>query len=135
MSSSVATLADRFEMLVDRAGVHHLWLGTTDRNGVPQFRVDGRLTTARRVAWELHHGPLPGGVRVAACEGAQGCVRVDHLAISPPRARTSPPYRVRRPRGDGSMREIRPDVWRHTVTAEPHHRISRTITGNRDRAA
>ena len=33
------------------------------------------------------------------------------------------------------MLELRPGTWKLTVTAEPHRRTFRTITGNRDRAA
>jgi hypothetical protein len=48
---------------VQRSGTHHLWIGAEDAAGVGQMRVDGKLTTARRVAWELKHGPLPTGAR------------------------------------------------------------------------
>src|SRR5437867_2996762 len=118
----MATLAERFNAHVDRSGVHHVWLGACDKRGVPQFRVDGRLTTARRVAWELERGPLPDRARIRACANDPRCVLLDHLAIAETHA--SPLGRgTRRRRGDGSMREIRPGTWRLTVTVEPHRRI------------
>ena len=80
----MATLSQRFEALVDSTGFHHHWIGATDKSGVPQMRVDGRLTTARRVAWELHHGPLPLRTRVVACPDDPRCVRVEHLDITAP---------------------------------------------------
>jgi integrase len=110
----MATLAVRFTAMVDRRGTHHLWRGATDRKGIPQMRVDGRLTTARRVAWELERGPLPRNVRVHGCADEPRCVRVEHLLVMSPR---TPQPRVRAQRGSGSMREIRPGVWQLSATA------------------
>lgn len=45
------------------------------------MRVGSKLTTARRVAWELALGPIPPHQRLAACEVERGCVRVDHLHL------------------------------------------------------
>jgi hypothetical protein len=75
----VATLAERFEAKVDRSGDHNLWRGATQAEGVGQRRVDGKLTTARRVAWELVHGPLaPGAIvgvvpRIRDVSGSRIC--------------------------------------------------------------
>jgi hypothetical protein len=131
----VPPLAQRFEAKVDRRGEHHLWLGATDHRGVGLIRVDGVLTTARRVAWELGRGPLPHGQRVAGCPGDPRCVRVEHLGLLP---QTTPPKRpapVRRrgPRGAGTKVEVRPGVWKLTVghRGTRHHR---TFEGNDDQA-
>jgi len=125
----MATVAVRFDARVDRTGPHHRWLGATDRNGVPQMRIDGRLTTARRVAWELEHGPLDPGTRVHACAKDPRCVRADHLSVT--RRRPSPaPQHSRRPRGDGSAREVRAGVWALTVTTPSQGRVFRTIDGD-----
>src|SRR5438445_662296 len=45
----MATLAGPFDALVDRTGTHHLGSEPPTKHGIPQMRVDGRLTTARRV--------------------------------------------------------------------------------------
>ena len=127
----MATVAARLNSLTERRGTHLLWTGATDRNGVPQIRVDGRLTTARRVAWELERGPLPDGARIRRCAAESRCVRVDHLTVIEP-GTTRP--RLRRPRGAGSMREVRPGVWQLIVTAELRDRVFRTITGDRAEA-
>lgn len=127
----MTTVAERFQALVDRNREHHLWRGAVDRNGVPQFRVNGRLTTARRVAWELHHGPLPDGTRVRGCADEPRCVRADHLSLQP-RQPSSP--RTRRRRGDGSMREMRRGVWQLTITTNTGHRTYRTVRGDSDDA-
>jgi hypothetical protein len=135
---SVGSLIDRFEALVDRSADHHLWLGAVDRQHTPQIRVDGRLTTARRVAWQLAHGPIPPGARIAACPAHPRCVRTDHLHLgSRPRApQLSPPIAVRRraPHGSGTAREVRHGVWKLTVTMPGGGRINRTIYGNADHA-
>lgn len=134
-------LTERFEAKVDRHGEHHVWLGATDASGAPQMRVDGRLTTARRVAWELVRGPLPPRVTVAACVEPR-CVRVEHLSLGR-RARrereASSLSRQRAPRGSGSLRETRPGVWALTVTTaagdEPGRRMYRTVRGSHSDAA
>jgi hypothetical protein len=82
---------DRFEALVDRAGDHHRWTGTTDpRTGTDQFRLNANLRSAQRAAWELHVGPLPTGVRVRACPDEPACVRLEHLAVEPTDSRIGP---------------------------------------------
>ena len=129
----MASLAARFDALVDRSGPHHRWLGATDQHGVPQMRVNGRLTTARRVAWELRHGPLP--VRPGTRLSRRSALRTRR---PPDRRRATPFDRARRARrrrrGGGSVRELRPGVWKLTITIEPHRRVSRTISGDRRRA-
>jgi hypothetical protein len=125
----VASIIERFEANVDRNGEHHLWRGYIAPDGTAQMRVNGRLTTARRVAWELAHGPLAHGVNVAGCVDESRCVRVEHLAVGrrsrPPAAA---PRRRRALRGTGSVQEIRPGVWKVTI-ATAGGRRARTIHG------
>src|SRR6266545_5650473 len=135
----MATVAERLEDLVDRSGEHHMWTGSVDRYDTPQMRVNGRLTTARRVAWELAHGPLPDGVRVAACREPR-CIRIDHLRLRNEisAAEAMPRPRQRAARGVGWIREIRPGVWKVTVSGRDESgaavRRSRTLAGTRDDA-
>jgi HNH endonuclease len=77
----VATVRERFEEKVEVRDGHLVWTGSCDAAGVPQFRVDGRLTTARRVAWELAHGVVPSAMLVVACAGDRRCVDVAHLSL------------------------------------------------------
>ena len=86
---SISTIDDRFEANVDRRGDHHLWLGYIAPDGTPQVRVDGRLTTARRVARQLARGALPEHATVAACPESAACVRVEHLTL---RVHDAPPH-------------------------------------------
>jgi integrase len=109
-------LVERFEAKVDRSGEHHVWTGAKLADGSGQMKIDGRITTARRVAWELAHDSLPPEARVVGCSADPACVRVEHLSVQ---HATQPAVlgRRRAPRGSGSKREIRPGVWKLTVTA------------------
>ena len=133
------SVEERFEANVDRRGDHHLWLGSCDGDGTPQIRVDGRLTTARRLAWELARGLLPAKVTVAACEAEPSCVRLEHLGLgrrrrrSPPPAAAEPPRR--QPKGGGTVREVGDGVWELAITtANGSGRRYRRIHGNREDA-
>jgi hypothetical protein len=130
-------LEDRFDAKVDRSGHHHLWTGAHDRDGTPQIRVNGRLTTARRVAWELVQGPLPPKARLSGCPDEPRCVRIEHLTL-PQQTRGHAARRTTR--GSGSKREIGPGVWKLTVSAGRddtgrYRRVSRTVHGTQAHAA
>lgn len=83
--------------------------------------------TANRVAWELAHGPVPPTVRIVACADDPACVRLEHLRLEgDPGAQATitdlmgRSARPRAPKGAGSMREIRPGVWKFSVPATPY---------------
>jgi integrase len=116
----VPPLVARFEAKVDRSGDHHLWTGALDTGGAGQIRVDGRLTTARRVAWELARGDLPPGARVIGCPDEPACVRIEHLTLAADAAPPRPNGRARAESDVGSKVEVRPGVWKLTVTVGRH---------------
>jgi hypothetical protein len=99
-------------------GEHHLWTGSKKDDGTGKLKVDGRTVTAPRVAWELAHGALPPGASVIGCD-VKAWVRVGHLSVRGPTegeaAREQ--ARSRAPRGSVSNVEVRPGVWKLTVTA------------------
>lgn len=108
---------------MDRTGEHHLWLGAKNpQRGTGRVEVAGRQMTAHRLAWELAHGPLPDTSRVLGCPEEPACVRLDHLQVTgdeTPESRSRgvrASERTRSRKGGGSMREIRPGVWKFTVT-------------------
>lgn len=112
----MVALSKRFEAKVDRSGPHHLWFGSKRSDGTGKLKVDGMTVAARRVAWELEHGPLTAGVEVKPCPGRKDCVRVEHLSLAqrtPARPRRR---RGRAPKGVGTKVEIRPGFWKLTVT-------------------
>ena len=50
--------------------------GSAEPPVIDLIPVHGALTTARRVACELAHGPLPHGQRVAGCPDDPRCLRL-----------------------------------------------------------
>lgn len=55
------------------------WQGRRDSHGYGQFRLEGRIRKAHRVAYELFVGEIPKGmVLMHTCDNA-ACVRIDHL--------------------------------------------------------
>ncbi len=130
----------RFEARVDRSGVHHIWLGARLPGGGGQVRVDGKLLTAARAAWEIDNGPVPDGVRVLSCTGEPACVRVDHLQLDQRPISSASPSKKRSPRGAGTIAATSPGVWKIGVTAGvdrlgQRRRTFRTIYGTRKDAA
>jgi len=111
----VASAADPFLSKVDQSGQHHLWTGAKKSNGTGQIRINGKLMTAPRAAWERAHGPLPDAVKVLGCPDVNACVRLDHLSVT--KAAGVGRKKARALRGAGSKRKIRPGVWRLEVTA------------------
>ena len=131
----------RFEARVDRSGFHHIWLGARSPGGGGQVRVDGKLLTAARAAWEIEHSSVPDGVRVLSCADEPACVRVDHLRLDQrAKSSASPPLKKRSPRGAGTIAAISPGVWKIGVTADldrlgQRRRTFRTVYGTRKDAA
>lgn len=107
---------ERFQAKLEERGEHVVWTGAVDRAGTGLVRIDGRLRTVQRAAWEFAHGPLADDDRVLACPAERACVRIEHLRLAP---RRQPVRASRRRRGTGSMREVRPGVWRITVSDGP----------------
>jgi integrase len=133
----------RFARNVDRSGDHHLWTGTIDATrGTGRVQVDGRNTTAHRLAWELEHGPLPAGARVLPCEDVASCVRLEHLVLDEASAKRSVPsprrQRSRARRGSGSKRRLPSGSWQLSAVADTdggRKRVFRTVEASCDRDA
>jgi integrase len=129
-----------FDELVDRSGEHHLWTGAHKADGTGQVRIDGKLYAAPHVAWERQHGPVPDGFRVKKCT-VPACVRVEHLELVPARRRPAQrPSPNRGVKGGGTRTEIRPGVWKLTVSAGRYddgspRREHRTVHADSDAAA
>jgi len=116
---------ERFRAKVKRRGEHDVWTGSRDSRGVGMVRIDGKLKTVQRAAWEFARGPLAPGVRVNTCAAERACVTVTHLSLSPISA-ARPPRRRRK--GTGSLRELRPGVWEIAVSDRHAHRRRRSAT-------
>jgi hypothetical protein len=130
----------RFEARVDRSGVHHIWLGARSPGGGGQVRVDGKLLTAARAAWEIENGSVPNGARVLSCADEAACVRVDRLRLDQRAMSSSSRSKKRLPQGAGTIAAISLGVWKVGVTAGvdrlgQRHRTFRTIYRTRKNAA
>src|SRR3954470_9758803 len=102
---------ERFRAKVVRRDGHEVWMGSADHRGVGMVRIDGKLRTVQRAAWEFAYGPLPDGARVNTCAGERACVRIDHLSVTPAAGTRQPSFSgARRPKGSGSVRQLRPGV-------------------------
>lgn len=131
---------ERFRGKVARGADHDLWTGAQTASGTGVVRINGALTTVQRAAWEFAHGLLPAGARVLSCPQDRACVRIGHLRLAGDRKPPPARERHRAERGSGSKRELRPGVWRLTVTdgTTPdgrQHRRSLTIGGSEAHAA
>jgi len=128
---------ERFQAKVERRRGHDVWTGSTDHRGVGMVRIDGKLRTVQRAAWEFAYGPLPAGARVNTCADERACVRIDHLSLTPPPATAHiPTSGARRPNRTGSIRHLRAGVWEITITDGKHpdgrpRRRSATVHGDR----
>ena len=56
-----------------------LWLGATTGGGYPIIRVAGKNVYAHRVAYELRHGPIGGGLQAMHSCDTPSCIEPDHL--------------------------------------------------------
>jgi hypothetical protein len=127
---------ERFRAKVVRRQGHEVWTGSTDHRGVGMVRIDGKLRTVQRAAWEFAYGPLSAGVRVNTCAGERACVRIDHLSVT---GAAGPAHRsvtgARRPKGSGSIRRVRPGAWEVEVSLRKGlgGRRRRTLTVHGDR--
>ena len=130
----------RFEAKIDRSGDHHLWLGARSSSGSGQVRVDGKLLTAARAAYEIVHGLVPNDVRVLGCPDEPACVRVDHLRLDGHHTISASTRAKRAPRGGGTIESKSPGVWKIGITAGfdasgQRRRTFRTVRGTRTDAA
>lgn len=74
-------------------GGHLRWTGYTSKRGVGSVRHGGRIHTAARVAFRIHHGRDPQGYCTAEC-GMPGCVAPEHIDDDTTRTRNRAVYAV-----------------------------------------
>ena len=77
------TILERFQekyIAVPESGCL-LWEGCFTSDGYGQLKVKGKMMKAHRVSWELHKGPIPGGLQVCHKCDTPACVNPDHMFI------------------------------------------------------
>lgn len=73
----------RFWAKVDKTAPGGCWQWTASLNtgGYGQFRADGTVRRAHRIAWELLAGPIPDGLMLDHRCFNKGCVNPGHLRL------------------------------------------------------
>ena len=86
---------------------HECWHWTAAKNkaGYGLFLLDGKLTGAHRVAWQLARGPIPEGAQVMHICLTKSCVNPDHLELS-----SDPMRRKRKPAPRYSEKLLEEDI-------------------------
>jgi len=71
----------RFWSKVDKSGDCWEWTASRLPAGYGRFAVNGQMTTAHRVSYELKYGPIPTGLHVLHKCDNPPCVTPDHLFL------------------------------------------------------
>lgn len=74
----------RFWSKVEKSDGCWMWTAATGGGGYGRFKIDGRLHTAHRVAYELAIGDIPEGMQVDHLCNEPACVRPSHLRVCTP---------------------------------------------------
>lgn len=73
----------RLERSLDKQdGGCWIWNKSLNIDGYGQMKIAGEMKRSHRVSWEIHRGPIPGGMDVLhKCIASRACCNPDHLYL------------------------------------------------------
>ena len=77
----VTSLEERFWAKVHKTDGCWLWTGSQTGNGYGQFKVDGRIVLAHRLAYSLLVSAIPEGLQIDHLCRTRNCVNANHLEV------------------------------------------------------
>lgn len=75
------SIRERLSQGSERHGSCLLWTGSRYPNGYGRIGYQGRDRMAHRLAYELHHGPIPDGLYVCHHCDTPNCIEPSHLFV------------------------------------------------------
>lgn len=75
------TLEERFWAKVDAEGICWEWTANLTDDGYGKIKVDGKMRSSHRVAWEMLVGPIPETMQLDHLCRNRACCNPDHLEV------------------------------------------------------
>lgn len=72
---------ERFWSKVEKTDECWVWKASRQPSGYGQFKMEGRVLLAHRVAYEIEVGEIPDGMQIDHLCRNRACVRPDHLEV------------------------------------------------------
>ncbi len=108
--------SERMARFTDRKARYRCWewIGSKATSGYGHIRIDGRLRSAHRVAYEMVNGPIPDGMVVMHSCDNPSCVNPQHLSLGTKKVNSDDKFAKGRARfvsgTDHSLSKLTPDL-------------------------
>lgn len=79
VSVQYSDTAESFAARTERQDDCLVWTGTKTHDGYGRLRVEGKMASVHRYAWERVHGPIPDGLVIDHKCHVRSCCNVAHL--------------------------------------------------------
>lgn len=67
-----------------------IWTGAKGPKGSGTMRINGKVTSPRRVSYYIHNGPIPNGRNVNPTCGNRLCINPEHLSVTNRKRKSDP---------------------------------------------